>query len=68
VGELNVEITPSDFRKVEGISMSHKQVVSNEFENGTILVQAIKFNVEIPEDKFALPDEIRELAAKKSDK
>jgi hypothetical protein len=66
MGEIAVEIYPSDYRKVDGVLIPHtvKQIVVGQ----EILMKFsdIKHNVDLPADAFAVPKEIQELQKKKA--
>lgn len=60
-GEVKVEVYPSDFKEVDGISVPFKQVTSMEQGELTMEVDSIKFNEEISASKFKLPTSIQKL-------
>lgn len=65
MGDIPAEISVSDYREVDGVLMPHvirQKVLQQEF---TITVQNMKTNVEIPKDRFDLPDDVKALAAHK---
>jgi hypothetical protein len=65
MGEIPAEISVSDYRNVDGVLTPHlirQKVLQQEF---TITLQSTKTNVEIPKDRFDLPDDVKALAAHK---
>lgn len=63
MGDIPAESSVSDYRKVEGVLMPFQvkqKVLGQEF---TVTVQSVKNNVEIPKERFALPDDVKALAA-----
>lgn len=62
-GEMGMtsEIYPSDYKEVDGIKIAHK----TEIDGGQFLIEitidSIEHNVDIPADRFDLPDEIKQL-------
>ncbi len=62
MGEIAAEISVSDYRNVDGVLMPfqlRQKVFQQDF---TITFQSIKTNVDIPKDRFALPDDVKALA------
>lgn len=64
-GEIPLEILLSDYRPVEGVSTPHKALQSVMGQEMTLAFDSIKVNQPIDAAKFALPDDIKALAAKK---
>jgi Outer membrane lipoprotein-sorting protein len=64
MGEIPVEATLGDYRKEGDILLPHKTVQKAAGQEYTITFDSIKFNVDIPKDKFDLPDEIQALLKK----
>jgi hypothetical protein len=65
MGEIPAEISVSDYRTVDGVLVPfqvRQKVLGQEF---TITVESLKTNVEIPKDRFALPDDVKALAQPK---
>ncbi len=60
-GEMTTEMTPSDFKTVDGITMAHKQVISTPQGEATMTVNTLEVNPELPADAFALPEDIQSL-------
>jgi hypothetical protein len=62
MGEIPAESMVSDYRKVDGVLIPFQvkqKVLGQEL---ALTVQSIKNNVEIPPDRFALPDDVKALA------
>jgi len=65
-GDVNAESVFSDFRKVDGVLLPFKTkqtVISTEI---IVTIDKVEHNVEIPENRFDLPGDIKKLAAKPS--
>jgi hypothetical protein len=60
-GDLDVKSIFSDYRKVEGILVPH--VVESDFGimKRKLTTKSLKYNVELPKDRFALPEEIKKM-------
>jgi hypothetical protein len=65
MGEVQSDSTMSDYRKEGDILMPHKMVSHAMGQEITMTIDTVKYNPEIPKDKFALPAEIQALAKKK---
>jgi hypothetical protein len=63
MGAIPLVMYPSDYRKVDGILMSHKSKIVVMQQERIIETNSLKHNVDMA-DRFALPAEIAELAAK----
>jgi hypothetical protein len=64
MGEFTVDTEVSDYRKEGELTVPHKvtqKVAGQEF---TITIDSVKYNVEIPKDKFDLPEDVKALLAK----
>jgi len=64
MGEIPAEIMVGDYRKVDGVMMPFlvkNKVLGQEF---TVTLESVKTNVDIPNDRFALPDDVKALAAR----
>jgi len=62
MGEIPAESSASDYRSVDGVLMPFlvkQKVLGQEF---TVTLQSVKNNVEIPKERFALPDDVKALA------
>jgi hypothetical protein len=61
MGEIPTEMSVSDYRRVDGVLMPFQlkqKVLGQEF---TITHESIQINVEIPKERFALPDDVKAL-------
>ena len=64
MGEIPAETMVADYRKVDGVLLPFvikQKVLGQEF---SVTVQSVKNNVEIPKDRFALPEDVKALAAR----
>ncbi len=66
-GGMTVEVFPSDYKRVDGVMASHtqKQVVAGGLQTLNIKTESIEHNVDIPADRFALPEAIVKLLEEK---
>jgi len=64
MGEIPVETMPGDYRKEGDLLVPHKMQMSQAGQDITVSFDSIKFNTDIPKDKFDLPDEIKALVKK----
>jgi len=64
MGNIPVEASIGDYREVDGILVSHKAKVSVMGQTRMVTAESIEHNVDIPEDRFSLPEEIQELVDK----
>src|SRR4051794_37723864 len=64
MGEIPVESTVGDYRKEGAILMPHKVTQSAAGQEIAIIIDGVKFNAEIPGDKFDPPDEIKAMMKK----
>ena len=63
MGEIPTEMSVSDYRSVDGVLMPFhlkQKVLGQEF---TVTHESIRTNVEIPKERFALPDDVKALVA-----
>lgn len=61
MGEIPMELVSEDYREVDGIKIPHKltqKVMGNEV---VIMTQKIEHNINIPADRFNLPEDIQAL-------
>lgn len=65
MGELPTETLIGDYRKEGDLLMAHKMTQKAAGQEITLEFESVKFNVDIPKDKFDLPEEIQALVAKK---
>lgn len=64
MGSIPVEAFPTDYKKVDGISMAHMTTIKVMGQTRSIRVNSVKQNVELPEDRFELPADIRAMLEK----
>ncbi len=69
MGEITVETFPSDYKKVDGILISHSAKQKILTQEIVMTLTEIKHNVDLPADTFKIPTEIQEMLdkAKKKD-
>src|SRR6266851_8589863 len=63
MGEIPAESSVGDYRTVDGVLtpfLVKQKVLGQEF---TVTLQSMKTNVDIPRERFALPDDVKALAA-----
>jgi len=64
-GEIASDSYPSDYRKEGDFVVAHKLRQSAAGQEFMLTVESVKFNPEIPKDRFDLPDDIKALVNKK---
>lgn len=64
MGSIPVEASIGDYKEVDGILVSHKAKVSVMGQTRMVIAESIEHNMDIPEDRFSLPEEIQELVDK----
>jgi len=64
MGEVAVEVMPSDYRKEGEVLVAHKLQTSQGGQDITIIFDNIKFNPDLAKDRFDLPDDIKALLKK----
>jgi hypothetical protein len=66
MGKVRVDAYAEDYRKVDGILLPFKmrQVVMGGLQEMTVVVDSIRHNVVLKEDRFALPAEVKALLEK----
>lgn len=64
MGELNVESVAGDYRKEGAITSPHKVTQRMMGQEFTLTIEKVEYNADIPESKFALPDEVQALLTK----
>lgn len=69
LGKLEIEVIPSDYRKVGDMLISHtsQQKLPGNMTQ-IVTIEKIELNTELPKETFALPDAIQKLLAKKAEK
>ena len=64
MGDFDMTMYHEDYRPVDGVQYSHKTRVEIMGQTRVITFESIEHNVEMPKDRFELPDEIKALVAK----
>jgi hypothetical protein len=64
LGEVPVSVTVSDYKNFNGVLVPSKTTQKAAGQEFTITVESVQLNPEIPAERFALPAEIKALAAK----
>ena len=68
MGDIPAESFSSDYRKVNGVMIAHKEVLKVGAMEQAFIVDKIETNVKMAENRFAVPQEIKDLIAKKKAK
>ncbi|MCP5054758.1 MAG: outer membrane lipoprotein-sorting protein [bacterium] len=68
MGTMKIEINPTDYRKVDGILITHKMTMKYMQMELSMTMDSIQHNVEIPNNRFQLPKEIQALVDKEKNK
>lgn len=58
---IPVEVFISDYKEVDGILIPHKAILKALGLESILTIERVEHNVNMPEDIFRLPDEIRAL-------
>ncbi len=64
MGEFDMIIYSEDYHPVDGVQYAHKSRIEIMGQKRVVTIESIEHNVEIPKDRFKLPDEIKALVAK----
>jgi hypothetical protein len=64
MGETPLEIVPTDYRKVDGVLLPHKTTQKIIDIEQVLTLSSIEHNVDIPADRFALPEAVKALVNK----
>ncbi len=67
MGDIEVEMYPSDYKKVDGVLIPHKVTQKMLTQEIVIVMTDIKHNVDLPADTFQIPDAAKALLEKKKD-
>lgn len=65
MGDIATESYPTNYQEVDGLKLPFKTTQKVLTQEIVITIDSVKFNVEIPKDKFDLPAEIKTLKEKK---
>ncbi len=66
-GVIPLESYLSDYRAVDGVLLAHKTVVHVMGQQRVLTIDGVEQNVDLPADRFALPQEIKSLLKKTPD-
>ncbi len=61
MGQIPVEILQSDYREVDGVKVSHRLMQIVQAQEVSITFDKIEHNVEIPADRFDVPEQVKEM-------
>lgn len=67
-GDVEQESLVSDYKKVDGVLLPYKLVQKVGGQEVVTTLDKVQFNVDMPADRFALPEEIKKLKEKDSQK
>ncbi len=67
MGEIEVATYPSDYKKVDGVLISHKATQKLLTQEVTITIGELKHNVDLPADTFKFPESLKVQDEKKKD-
>ncbi len=68
MGTIPVQILLSDYREVDGVLFSHKARRVSAGQQMLIVTESIEHNVDMPADRFKLPDDIQAIVDKRLEK
>lgn len=60
-GTTPIQVDVSDYRKVDGILMPHRRRIVHGFQGSRFAIEKVEHNVEMPKDRFAIPEAIQAL-------
>jgi hypothetical protein len=60
-GKIKVVAYPEDYKTVDGIKFAHQLKMEMLGQKRVITVKKLEHNVKLPDDQFALPDEVKKL-------
>jgi hypothetical protein len=63
MGEMPVEVLIDDYKKIDGVMVPHKIVQRMMGMEQTLTLDRVENNVDIPADRFALPEAVKALLA-----
>ncbi len=64
MGDFPMVMLPSDYRKVDGVLIAHKATIEVMQQERIITTESVEHNVDLPADRFALPEQIASMTAK----
>jgi hypothetical protein len=68
MGEVPVAVTVTDYKNFDGVWVPSKTIQKAVGQEFTMTIESVQMNPEIPADRFALPAEVKALAAKAASK
>ena len=63
MGEMEMTIRSEEYKEVDGILYPHKLVQVVGGQEGAMIIESIEHNVDMPKDRFALPEAVAKLVA-----
>lgn len=63
MGQIPIVSLHSDFKKVGGVVIPHKMVQEIAMQKIVLTITSIEHNVDLPKDRFDLPEEVKSLVA-----
>lgn len=64
MGEIPVEAFVSDYKEVDGVLFAHKTEQTMVGQKQALVIESIEHNVDLPADRFQLPEQVQALAKK----
>jgi len=64
MGEIPIEGLVSDYKEVDGVLFPHKTELIMVGQKRALVIESIEHNVDLPADRFELPEQVRALAEK----
>ena len=64
MGDVPAETSHEDYKKVGDLLLSHKDTIKVMMMEQAVLIERVEFNVDMPKERFALPEDIKALLAK----
>ncbi len=60
-GTTPIQIYPADYREVDGVLLPHSRKTVYGFQASTFVIDSIEHNIDLPADRFDLPEVIQKL-------
>ena len=67
MGTMPIEIEFGDYKRVDGVLFSHKATRKSSGQEVLVITKSIEHNVDIPADRFNLPDDVKALVEENED-
>ena len=64
MGDVPAESSHEDYKKVGDLVLSHRDTVKVMMMEQAVVIERVQFNVDMPKERFALPEDIKALLAK----